>query len=401
MQHNTALLAGASLGAGMMYLLDPNQGKRRRAQIRDQLGHLTRQTGGTASITARDLRHHVQGTVAEVRSRFTRDHPTDEVLVARVRTRLGRVSRHPGALAVTARGGYVRVSGPIRATEVKRILTAIRSVRGVKQVEDHLDVYQETEERPDLAHGARGGEALQERPGVRWSPTKRLLAAAGGGALVAFGLSQRGVLGTAAGITGAGLFVRGLTNLRFRRLLGLDRTQPALALQKTLTVHAPVEDVFAWWSHYEGFSRLLPHVREVRRITEEESRWVVTGPLGIPIRWNATVTRVEPNAMLAWKTLPGSQVSHLGSVRFEASGQGLTRLDIMLAYTPPGGVLGHLFATLLGASPKHLIDTDLVRFKSLLEDGRISIHGQELTREDLVSQWRAGEAESLTGRSRD
>jgi uncharacterized membrane protein len=396
MHQSIAVLAGAGLGAGVMYLLDPNQGQRRRVLVRDQVGHLTRQASEAAETTARDLGHHAQGAIAEVRSRLSRDHPTDAVLVARVRTRLGRVSRHPGNLEVVARGGHVRVSGFIPANEVKRVRATIRSVRGVKQVEDHLDVYQETEARPELARGARGAEALHEPPGVWWSPTKRLLATASGGALIIFGFSQRGVLGAAAGITGAGFCVRGLTNLRFRRLLGLDRIHPAIALQKTLTVHAPVEDVFTWWSHYEEFPRLLPHVREVRRITAEQSHWVVTGPLGFPVWWDARVTRLVPNEFLTWNTLPGSQISHLGSVRFEASGPGGTRLDILLAYTPPAGVLGHLFATLLGASPKHLMDTDLVRFKSLLEDGRISIHGREVTQEDLASHWRAGEAETLS-----
>jgi uncharacterized membrane protein len=399
MHPSMAVLAGAGLGASVMYLLDPDRGKRRRALIRDQVGHLTHGASEMAETTARDLGHHAQGVMAETRARFTRDRPTDEVLVARVRARLGRVSRHPDTLDVTARGGHVRVSGSIPATEAQQVRATIRSVRGVKQVEDHLDLDQETEEQPDLARGARGMEPLHEPPGAWWSPTKRLLAAAGGGALVAYGLSQRGVLGAATAITGTGLCVRGLTNLRFRRLLGLDRTRPAVALQKTLTVHAPVEDVFALWSHYEEFPRLLPHVREVRRSTAEQSHWVVTGPLGFPVWWDALVSRIVPNEVIAWNTLPGSQVSHRGSVRFEVSSPGSTRLDILLSYTPPAGVLGHLLATLLRANPKHLMDEDLVRFKSLLEDSRVSIHGREVTREDLTSQWRAGEAEPLTGRS--
>ena len=392
MHQNMAVLAGAGLGAGVMYLFDPGRGKRRRALIRDQIGHLTRQTSDVADTTVRDLGHHAQGAMAEVRSHLTHDHPTDEVLVARVRTRLGRVSRHAGALEVTARSGHVRVRGLIPADEEKRVRAMIRSVRGVKEVEDHLDVYQETEERP----GAKGLETIHEPPVYRWSPAKRLLATASGGALIIFGLSQRGVLGATAGITGAGFCMRGLTNLRFRRLIGLDRTHPAVALQKTLTIHAPVEDVFAWWNHYEEFPRLLPHVRAVRRIAAEQSHWVVTGPLGFPVWWDAVVTRLVPNEVLAWRTLPGSQIDHIVSVRFEASGQGLTRLDILLAYTPPGGVFGHLLASLLGANPKQVMDRDLVRFKSLLEDGRISILKQEITREDVVSHWRANEVEPLT-----
>jgi uncharacterized membrane protein len=46
----------------------------------------------------------------------------------------------------------------------------------------------------------------------------------------------------------------------------------------------------------------------------------------------------------------------------------------------PGGRLrarrSHALASLLGADPKHALDKDLVRFKSLLEDGKTSVRGQ-------------------------
>lgn len=392
MQQNTAILVGASLGARVMYLLDPARGTRRRAMVCDQVVHLMHSTSEMAEVTSRDLKHRVRGAVADLRSQFTHDQPTDAVLVARVRAKLGHLTRHPGALEVSAHHGSVSIRGALQATEVKRVRAKIRSVRGVKGVEEHLEIYHRAEERPDREGGVPTGEALHEVSATRWSPTKRLLATTSGGALITVGISARGVLGTAAGIAGARLVVRGLTNKSPRRLVGLDRAHLALALQKTLTIHAPVGQVFAFWSQYEQFPRFLPHVREVKRISAEESRWVVTGPWGFPVWWDAVVTRLVPNGFLAWKTLPGPQVSHLGSVRFEAGNKSSTRIDMMLAYTPPAGIFGHLLATLLGANPKHLLDTDLVCFKSLLEDGKISIHGHEVTREDLAGQWREREA---------
>ena len=46
------------------------------------------------------------------------------------------------------------------------------------------------------------------------------------------------------------------------------------------------------------------------------------------------------------------------------------RLDIRVSYNPPAGAIGHAIALLFSADPKHAMDDDLVRFKSLLEDGR-------------------------------
>jgi hypothetical protein len=53
------------LGALTMYLLDPEQGRRRRALLRDQLTHARRVVREQASGTARDLTNRAQGVAAE------------------------------------------------------------------------------------------------------------------------------------------------------------------------------------------------------------------------------------------------------------------------------------------------------------------------------------------------
>lgn len=55
------------LGAAAMYLLDPQQGRRRRALIRDQLTHARRVVRERASGTARDLGNRARGLAAEAR----------------------------------------------------------------------------------------------------------------------------------------------------------------------------------------------------------------------------------------------------------------------------------------------------------------------------------------------
>ena len=42
MTKESALIGGAGLGAGLMYLLDPDRGKRRRALVRDQAARSVR-----------------------------------------------------------------------------------------------------------------------------------------------------------------------------------------------------------------------------------------------------------------------------------------------------------------------------------------------------------------------
>ncbi len=42
-----------------------------------------------------------------------------------------------------------------------------------------------------------------------------------------------------------------------------------------------------------------------------------------------------------------------------------------------------MVASLFGADPKHAMDQDLVRFQSLLEQGKTTAHGEEVRRTDL------------------
>jgi osmotically-inducible protein OsmY len=129
-------------GAGLMYLLDPRHGRRRRAQLRDRAAHLRNKTNDMLDTTSRDLQHRAEGVASRLRFRGRRPRETnDQVLEARVRSELGRVVSHPSSIQVLASGSSVQLRGPILAREVEPLLAAVRSVKGVKQVEDRLEVH--------------------------------------------------------------------------------------------------------------------------------------------------------------------------------------------------------------------------------------------------------------------
>ena len=62
------ILVTLGLGALVMYLLDPQQGRRRRAFIRDRLGHVKGLVGNRAKGEVRDLSFREYATAAPVRS---------------------------------------------------------------------------------------------------------------------------------------------------------------------------------------------------------------------------------------------------------------------------------------------------------------------------------------------
>jgi hypothetical protein len=62
-----ALLAGFGGGLALMYFLDPDEGRRRRALLRDQLTKWTRIGRQTAEGTAKDFRNRTVGVMHEAR----------------------------------------------------------------------------------------------------------------------------------------------------------------------------------------------------------------------------------------------------------------------------------------------------------------------------------------------
>ncbi|HXG92565.1 MAG TPA: SRPBCC family protein [Blastocatellia bacterium] len=371
MNKGLALIASAGIGAGLMYIFDPDRGRRRRALARDKVIHVVNKTGDALGKTSRDLSNRVTGLVAEAESLFKRDKVSDETLVKRVRSRLGRVVSHPGSIEVMASDGLVTLSGPILASEVDDLLKCVLAVRGVKGMVDNLDVHVD----PDGVPGLQGG---RPRPGMRWdvlqtnwSPTTRLLAGIAGGALIAYGVKRRGIIGGLSEPLGIAILSRALTNLEMKRLVGIGAGPDAVHIEKTINIAAPVDMVFDLWTHHEKFPQFMSRVREVRPIGEGRYHWVVAGPLGVSVEWDAEITKLVPNQLLEFRSLEGSAIEQRGTIHFQPVSQNETSVDIKLSYTPPAGAVGHLVAMLFGTDPKSEMDEDLMRMKSFIETGKI------------------------------
>ena len=173
MAHPLSILAGAGVGAGMMYLFDPNSGRRRRSLVRDQLRHSCSATSKSADVLRRDASNRLHGLISEMRHSLNHDQPPDEVLVDRVRSRIGRVVSHPSAVEVHAKDGCVKLSGPVLASEVRRLVSNVRRVYGVQHVENALEVHQERGNVSALQGGLERHYQPLDIFQQNWSPTTR------------------------------------------------------------------------------------------------------------------------------------------------------------------------------------------------------------------------------------
>lgn len=382
------LIAGVCLGAGAMYLLDPRAGRRRRAMIRDKTIHNVKRTGHAIDVSARDLKHRTEGLVAETRSRLNGSSVEDDVLVSRVRSRMGRSVSHPHAIEVTAENGRVTVSGPILQDEVSNFLSAVHSIPGVEEIEDHLEVHKSRGDIPALQGGSRRIGDRFELMQSNWAPSARMLVGGLGSWLALYGSRRRDTFGAALSTLGLGLFGRSLTNLEFSKLIGVGGGRRAIDIQKTIEVAAPIDEVYEFWTRFENFPQFMTHLREVKNLEHGRSRWIAAGPAGIPIQWEAVMTGNIPNELVAWKSVENSIVDNAGRIRFERTGDDRTRIHIQMSYNPPGGVIGHLVASIFGSDPKHAMNDDMIRFKSLIENGKTHANGRRVTREALFGNRR-------------
>jgi BON domain len=217
---NKGLSFGAGLGMGIsvMYLVDPDRGKRRRALLRDKCVSATRKTGEVIEVTARDFTNRAQGIAASIQSRFTSAEADDAVLVDRVRSKLGRIVSHPGAIEVASENGNVTLSGPILEAEVDSLLACVKAVQGVNELANNLEVHKEAGNYPALQGGREPQRPRFEFLQENWSPAARFVAGAVGASLAIYGGTRRDILGAGFGAAGVLLLTRGITNTELKRL---------------------------------------------------------------------------------------------------------------------------------------------------------------------------------------
>lgn len=66
------ILGALGIGALAMYFFDPENGRRRRALVRDKATHYGNEAQRYADATYNDLRNRAQGVVAETRGLYER-----------------------------------------------------------------------------------------------------------------------------------------------------------------------------------------------------------------------------------------------------------------------------------------------------------------------------------------
>jgi uncharacterized membrane protein len=366
------LLTSIGLGAGLMYFMDPQHGTRRRAMVVDKANRFVNNLDSSIDTAVEDARNRARGVLSEMTARLSDQGAPDWILEERVRSNLGRLARHARALDVRADGGQIYLTGPVLREDEDAIVKAALRTRGVHGVENQLQVFDNPQDIPAL----QGEPSLQRRAVPdwqqrNWSPATRLLSGVGGSLLTLYGLTRRGVAKPVLSTAGLVLTARGVTNLDTRSLLGLSGGENGIRVNKTINIFAPIDEVYQFWRDFENFPLFMNHVKEIS-VQNDISSWKVAGPVGSTVEFQSRITQDIPNDTIAWETLPDSQVRSAGFVRFDENRDGSTRVTVQMTYLPPAGVAGHAVAQLFGVDPRQSMHEDLIRLKTLLEEGKTS-----------------------------
>jgi uncharacterized membrane protein len=143
-------------------------------------------------------------------------------------------------------------------------------------------------------------------------------------------------------------------------------------VRKAITVRPSPAEVFQFWQDFENLPRFMSHLQSVQVTGERRSHWKTQAPAGQTVEWDAEVTELRPNELIAWRSLQGADVDNSGVVRFRAApgGQG-TEVEVELQFDAPGGKVGRTIAKLFGKDPGQQVASDLRRFKQVLEAGEV------------------------------
>ncbi len=136
----------------------------------------------------------------------------------------------------------------------------------------------------------------------------------------------------------------------------------------SVTVKAPVHQVYALFTHFNDFPKFMSFVKEVTYYDEQRSHWVVQ--VGRQYEWDAVNEDWISDKQVGWRSTNGLQNS--GRVKFRPLGPGRTSVDVYIRYTPPTGTLGGLGEALgVGAYFDAVLRQDLTHFARMVEEAPV------------------------------
>lgn len=142
--------------------------------------------------------------------------------------------------------------------------------------------------------------------------------------------------------------------------------------QSSIEIDAPASVCYQKWHRFDEFPHFMKNVEQVRQIEGNRWHWVVNGPLGNNVEWDATIDGDEANRVISWHSLEGSEVEVQGAVRFDEIAHDKTQVTCTIQYKAPASMLGEAIAHIF-SNPEKMVEEDLANFKHLVEGTNVPV----------------------------
>jgi uncharacterized membrane protein len=212
------------------------------------------------------------------------------------------------------------------------------------------------------------------------STSERNISLLGGAGLALYGLGRGGPFGLLTALAGGALMYRGWTGwCHLYEALGINsavdhddrggvKARQGSRITRSIHINREPRELYDFWRKLENLPSVMGHLLSVEELDDQRSRWTARSPVGPPVAWEAEIITDRPGELIAWSSLPDSQVDTAGSVHFlPAEAGGGTELYVTLKYDPPGGRVTEQIAHLFGRGLEDKLDEDLHAFKHTME----------------------------------
>jgi len=132
----------------------------------------------------------------------------------------------------------------------------------------------------------------------------------------------------------------------------------------SVVVNAPVNQVYAMFSHFNDFPKFMSFVKEVTYYDDQRSHWVAE--VAGRHEWDAVNDNWIPDQQIGWRSTSG--VENFGKVTFQPTSSNQTQVDVFINYNPPAGVLGDIGENLgVGGRFDNALQNDLNHFAKMVD----------------------------------
>ena len=121
----------------------------------------------------------------------------------------------------------------------------------------------------------------------------------------------------------------------------------------------------------------MPHIERIELLEGDTSEWHLSGPLGIPVSWQAITSIKTSPSHLAWHSVKGS-IDTKGFIKIEPDALD-SKITVHMEYMPPLGAIGEAFA-LLFKNPQKMLEDGVKKLAGLFNGADVFVKGKDETR---------------------